>query len=88
MDKPDQIEPGTHVFTGTVKRWDVHYGELLTDSGVAVYIDTHGQPPVYVGAHVTVVARKYRPRYLVMGVRQSRTVQYDVAPMREPLTRR
>ena len=88
MDKTDQIEPGTHVFTGTVKRWDVHYGELLTDSGVAVYIDTHGQPPVYVGAHVTVVARKYRPRYLVMGVRQSRTVQYDVAPMREPLTRR
>ena len=70
MDKPDQIEPGTHVFTGTVKRWDVHYGELLTDSGVALYIDTHGQPPVYVGAHVTVLARKYRPRYLVMGVRE------------------
>ena len=88
MDKPDQIEPGTHVFTGTVKRWDVHYGELLTDSGVAVYIDTHGQPPVYIGAHVTVLARKYRPRYLVMGVRESRTVQYDVASMREPLTRR
>jgi hypothetical protein len=88
MDKPDQIEPGTHVFTGTVKRWDVHYGELLTDSGVAVYIDTHGQPPVYVGAHVTVVARKYRPCYLVMGVRESRTVQHDVAPMRESLIRR
>ena len=70
MDEPDQFEPGTHIFTGTVKRWDVHYAELLTDSGFAVHFHTQGHPPVHVGAHITVVARKYRPHYLVVGVRR------------------
>jgi len=70
MDDPDLFEPGTHIFTGTVKRWDVHYAELLTDSGFAVNFVTQGHPPVPEGTHVTVVAKKYRPRYLVTGVRR------------------
>jgi hypothetical protein len=66
----DLFEPGTHVFTGTVKGWDRHRAELWTDSGFAVQFVTQGQPPIREGTHVTVVAKKYRPRYLVVGVRR------------------
>jgi hypothetical protein len=68
MDGLDPFEPGTHVFTGTIKRCDVSYAELLTDSGFAVPLATHGGPPVRAGAHVTVVARKYRPCYFVIAL--------------------
>jgi len=69
MDDPDPFEPETHIFTGTVKRWGVRYGELLTDSGFAVHFLTQGHPPISEGTHVTIVTRKYRPRYVVIGVR-------------------
>ena len=69
MDDPDPFEPGTQIFTGTVKRWDVRYAELVTDSGFTAHLVTQGHPPVPEGAHVTVVAKKYRPCYLVIAVR-------------------
>jgi hypothetical protein len=66
----DLFEPGTEVFTGTVKAWDRQRAELWTDSGFSVHFVTQGQSQVREGAHVTVVARKYRPRYHVVGIRR------------------
>jgi hypothetical protein len=68
---PNLLEPGTHVFSGTVKVWRSDYGELLTDSGVTVQLVTQGQPMMHVGERVTVVTRRFRPLYQVEDVRTS-----------------
>lgn len=69
MDDPDPFEPGTHTFSGTVRAWRTHTAELVTDSGLSVLFHVHqGQPPVPEGTRVTITARKYRPRYLVLSV--------------------
>ncbi len=65
MDYPAQLEPGTHVFTGTIKAWRGDYGELLTDSGVTVPLVTQGLPPLPEGTRVTLVARKFRPLFQI-----------------------
>ena len=70
MDDLEPLEPGTHVFTGTVKGWDARYGELLTDSGFTVCLVTQGHPAVPEGTHVTVVTKKYRPCYFVVAARR------------------
>ncbi|WP_295558815.1 hypothetical protein [uncultured Hyphomicrobium sp.] len=59
------IEPETHVFTGTVKSWQADYGELLTDSGVTVPLVTRGLSPLPVGTRLTLVARKFKPLFMV-----------------------
>jgi hypothetical protein len=64
-EKLDLFEPGTHVFTGTVKVWRGDYGELLTDSGVTVPLTTQGHPTLLEGARVTLVTRKFRPLFQV-----------------------
>jgi hypothetical protein len=71
MDEPDPFEPGTHVFTGTVKIWRSGYGELVTDSGVTVPLLTQGHAPVREGARVTLVTRKLRPRFQIERVVRS-----------------
>lgn len=68
MNDLDPFEQGTQTFTGTVRAWASNTGELVTDSGVVVFLDTRGQPPIPVGTRVTLVARKYRPCHLVMRV--------------------
>lgn len=65
MDEADQLEPESQVFTGTVRAWRSGYGELLTDSGVTIFLTTRGQPALREGMRVTIVARKYRPRFFV-----------------------
>ena len=64
-EKLDLFEPGTHVFTGTVKVWRGDYGELLTDSGVTVPLTTQGHPTLREGARVTLITRKFRPLFQV-----------------------
>jgi hypothetical protein len=72
MDDPDPFETGVHTFTGTVKSWRRFSGELVTDSGLSVLFHVpQGHPPVPEGARITVTARKYRPRYLVVSVTPS-----------------
>jgi len=68
MDDLDPFEPGTHTFSGVVKTWTQNSAELVTDSGLALFLNTQGQPQVPIGARVTVITRKYRPCYLVMRV--------------------
>lgn len=68
MDDLDVFEPGTHNFTGTVKSWSANSGELVTDSGLSIIFATQGQQPVPVGARITIVAKRYRPRYLAVGM--------------------
>lgn len=68
---PNLLEPGTHVFSGTVKVWRSDYGELLTDSGVTVQLVTQGQPMMREGERVTVVTRRFRPLFQVDEVRTS-----------------
>jgi hypothetical protein len=68
MDDLDPFEPGTHTFSGVVKAWGTNSAELVTDSGLALFLSTQGQPQVPIGARVTVVTRKYRPCYLVIRV--------------------
>lgn len=65
----DLLEPGTHIFTGKVIVWDQHRAEIWTDSGFAVQLVTQGQT-IREGTHVTVVARRYRPRYHIVGIRR------------------
>jgi hypothetical protein len=62
---PDLLEPGTHVFSGTVRVWANGYAELFTDSGVTVQLVTGGHPNLHDGARATVVTRRYRPLYQV-----------------------
>lgn len=68
MDDNETFEPGTHVFTGVVKSWGPAMGELVTDSGLSIFLATEGQPQVPAGSRVTVTSRKYRPRYQVAKV--------------------
>ncbi len=68
MDELDPFEPGTHTFSGIVKAWTPNSAELVTDSGLTVFLSTQGQPPVPVGARISIVTRKYRPCYLVVKV--------------------
>ena len=69
LDDPDPFEPSTHSFTGTVRSWRRFSAELVTDSGLSVLFHIQpGQPPVAPGTRITITARKYRPRYLVMSV--------------------
>jgi hypothetical protein len=65
MDDPDPFELGTYEFTGVVKSWRGSYGELVTDSGVAVLFVTQGYESIPEGMRITVVARKFRPRYKI-----------------------
>ncbi|MFT3729814.1 MAG: hypothetical protein QM780_18645 [Hyphomicrobium sp.] len=67
---PDLLEPGTHVFSGTLRVWGSNYAELLTDSGVTIQLVTQGSPSLRDGARVTVVTRRYRPLYQVEEVRE------------------
>ena len=67
---PDLLEPGTHVFSGTVRVWGRDYAELLTDSGVTIQLVTQGHPDLRDGARVTVVTRRYRPLYQIEDVRE------------------
>jgi hypothetical protein len=68
MDDLDRFEQGTHTFSGTVRVWAATTAELITDSGLVLFLDTQGQPPVAPGTRVTVVTRKYRPCHLVTQV--------------------
>lgn len=63
MDDTDPFEPGSQIFTGTIRFWRGGYAELVTDSGVTVPLTTQGQPAFRVGARVRIVARKYKPRF-------------------------
>lgn len=65
MDSFAPVEPDTHVFTGTVKAWRSDYGELVTDSGVTVPLVTRGLPALAVGTRLTLVARKFKPLFLI-----------------------
>ncbi|WP_442909889.1 hypothetical protein [Hyphomicrobium sp.] len=69
MDDLDRFEPGMHTFTGTVRVWTAGTAEIVTDSGLVMFLDTRGQSPVAVGERVTVDARKYRPCHFVTRVR-------------------
>ncbi len=68
MDDLDRFEPGIHTFNGTVRIWTPSTAEVVTDSGLLVFLDTRGQPPVPAGARVTIDTRKYRPCHLVTRV--------------------
>ena len=65
MDDLDRFEPGTHSFSGTVRNWTETTAELVTDSGVVLFLDTRGQPVVPAGTHIKVETRKYRPCHFV-----------------------
>ncbi len=39
------------------------FGELVTDSGLAVIFVLHGQPQPQIGERITISARKFRPVY-------------------------
>lgn len=64
MTDIDMFEADTHIFTGVVKEWGPNWGELVTDSGLAIVFVTRDQPLVPQGTRITVNARKFRPRYL------------------------
>lgn len=64
----DPFEPGTHVFTGTVRAWNERTGELVTDSGLLITFSTQNHPPSPVGSRITVTMRKFRPHYALLSV--------------------
>lgn len=68
MDDLDRFEPGVHSFSGVVRAWTDNTAELITDSGLALFLDTRGQPPVPAGTRVTIETRKYRPCHFVTRV--------------------
>jgi hypothetical protein len=68
MTTLDPFEPGTHTFNGVVQAWTAHSGELITDSGLVLFLNTEGQPPVPIGTRITVRTRRYRPCYLVTNI--------------------
>lgn len=68
MDDLDRFEPGLHTFNGIVRVWTAGTAEVVTDSGLVVFLDTRGQPPVPPGARVTIDTRKYRPCHFVAKV--------------------
>ncbi len=65
MDDLDRFEPGTHFFSGTVRVWTGNTAELVTDSGIVLFLDTRGQPSMPIGTRIKVETRKYRPCYFV-----------------------
>lgn len=65
MNDLDRFEPGTHFFSGIVRVWTSSTAELVTDSGIVLFLDTHGQPSVPAGTRVKVETRKYRPCHFV-----------------------
>lgn len=71
MDEIDPFEPESQIFVGTIKFWRSGYGELVTDSGVTIPLNTQGQPAYRVGMRVRIVARKYKPRFFVEAVTAS-----------------
>lgn len=70
MSEQDILEPGTHVFSGTIKSWNGQSGELVTDSGLTVVFVTDGKPVAPVGSRVTLSTRRFRPRYYVVNAWQ------------------
>lgn len=66
MDDLDPFEPGTHSFSGTVRTWTRNSAELVTDSGVVLFLDTRGQQPVPIGTYLRIETRKYRPCHFVI----------------------
>lgn len=68
MDDLDRFEPGVHSFSGTVRAWATSTAELVTDSGLVVFLDTRGQQPLPTGTRVAIDARKYRPCHFVTKV--------------------
>ncbi|HML42509.1 MAG: hypothetical protein JNN24_15630 [Hyphomicrobium zavarzinii] len=68
MDDLDRFEPGVHSFSGTVRTWAMSTAELVTDSGLVVFLDTRGQQPLPPGTRVAIDARKYRPCHFVTKV--------------------
>lgn len=65
MDNSAPLEPGTHVFSGTITAWRSDYGELVTDSGVTVPLLTRDLPTVPVGTRLTLVVRKFKPLFQI-----------------------
>jgi len=63
MGELELFEPGTQIFTGTVRSWSGSFGEHVTDSGLAVIFVLHGQPQPQIGERITISARKFRPVY-------------------------
>jgi hypothetical protein len=68
MDELDPFEQGTHTFSGVVRAWTPTAGEIITDSGLVLFLDTHNQPAVPLGTRITVSTRKYRTCYKVLRV--------------------
>lgn len=68
MDDLDRFEPGVNIFSGIVRVWTASTAEVVTDSGLVVFLDTRGQSPMPPGARVTIETRKYRPCYFVTRV--------------------
>ncbi len=68
MDDLDRFEPGIQTYSGTVRFWATSTAEIITDSGLVLFLDTRGQPPLPVGTRVTIDARKYRPCHFVTRV--------------------
>lgn len=65
MDDLDRFEPGTHSFSGIVRTWTEGTAELITDSGIVLFLDTRGQPVVPAGTRIMIETRKYRPCHFV-----------------------
>jgi hypothetical protein len=68
MEEIDLFEPGSHVFTGTVRSWSGSYGELVTDSGLSVIFVVQGQPQPLIGERITIKTRRYRPVHHAVSV--------------------
>jgi hypothetical protein len=68
MDDLDRFEPETHTFKGTVRLWAASTAEVVTDSGLVLFLDTRGHPQMPVGTRVTIDTRKYRPCHFVTRV--------------------
>jgi hypothetical protein len=68
MDDLDRFEPGIQTFRGTVRTWATSTAEVVTDSGLVVFLDTRGHPPLPAGTRVMIETRKYRPCHFVTKV--------------------
>ncbi|MGE0024673.1 MAG: hypothetical protein AB7S70_13710 [Hyphomicrobium sp.] len=68
MDDLDRFEPGLQTYSGIVRIWTMNTAEVITDSGIVLFLDTRGQPPVPAGTRVNIEARKYRPCHFVTRV--------------------
>lgn len=68
MDDLDRFEPGVNSISGIVRIWAASTAEVVTDSGLVVFLDTRGQQPVAPGTRVTLETRKYRACHFVTNV--------------------